>query len=102
MMKSEHDNLDLILKKTLTRMPRPELSPDFLTSVVQRISQEQHSGLSSRWKTLVQMAFYWAAMLICSLGLLYGAQVNPSFLPLVLLASPLLFLGPALYRRILS
>ncbi|RFT15482.1 MAG: hypothetical protein OP8BY_0372 [Candidatus Saccharicenans subterraneus] len=101
-MKTDEKYLDLILKKSLSGMPRPELSPDFLASVVQKISQQQKSGPGSGWKTLVQMAFYWTAMLLCSLGLGYATKVNQTFLPAVLAISPLVFLGPALFRRILN
>lgn len=101
-MKEEKDNLGFILKKTLSGIPAPELRPDFVTSVVKRIRNEQKATVNSKWKTLIQMAVYWTIVLILSLGLLYGAQVNKNYLLIIFLATPLLFLGQVLSIRFLK
>jgi|GEM_PF-910662 len=100
-MKEERDNLELILKKTLSVIPAPELKADFVPSVIERIKKEEKVRVSSKWRALIQAAIYWVIVLVLSLGLFSGVEANRIYLLMVFFITPFVFLGYLLSLRVL-
>jgi len=101
-MKEERDNIEVILKNTLSTIPAPELKAGFVERVMERIRKEEKAPFSSKWKVLIQVTVYWVAVLILSLCLLFGIEMNELYLIIVFLITPCLFLGYGFFSRVLK
>jgi peptidoglycan/LPS O-acetylase OafA/YrhL len=92
-----NDSMDKTIRETLKEKPRPKLSADFASAVMERVERaEQKRALSRR--AAVILAVYWLAVIVIS-GFIFTGIKWPWWFPVVFLAmTPFVFLAAAAPR----
>ena len=92
-----NDSMDKTIRETLKEKPRPKLSADFASAVMECVERaEQKRALSRR--AAVILAVYWLAVIVIS-GFIFTGIKWPWWFPVVFLAmTPFVFLVAAAPR----
>jgi hypothetical protein len=92
-MKYPDDKLEKVLKKSFSDFRVPELKRDIASAVLEKAKSRERMKIGSRWASLVQLCFYWVAVLIFSVLVFQLAQPKTSLLILTYILVPLFYLG---------
>ena len=97
-----NDSMEKLIRDTLKDEPRPKLSADFASTVMDNIERVEQKRELSKRASLV-MAVYWFAVLVIS-GFIFTSLKWPWWFPIVFIVlTPFVFLvaaAPAGLRRL--
>jgi len=96
---SMNDSAEKLIRDILKEVPRPKLSADFASNVLDNIEQvEQKRELSKRVGMV--MAAYWFAVIVVS-GFIFASLKWPWWFPIIFIAlTPFVFLAAAAPRAL--
>ena len=92
-----NDFAERLIRDTLKDEPRPKLSADFASTVMDNIERAQQKRELSK-RAVIVLAAYWFAVLIIS-GFIFASLKWPGWFPIVFIAlTPFVFLAAAAPR----
>jgi len=92
-----NDFAERLIRDTLKDEPRPKLSADFASTVMDNIERAQQKRELSK-RAVIVLAAYWFAVLIIS-GFIFASLKWPRWFPIVFIAlTPFVFLAAAAPR----